>query len=392
MPAYKDEKTGTWFVKFYVKDWTGKNKQVKKRGFATKREALEYERSYKVRQESNLDMTFEDFFKLYSEDMELRLKRNTWLTKEHIIRTKILPYFRLLKMNEITAADVIKWQNELIAYKDENGVGYSMTYRKTMHNQLSCIFNHACKFYNLRNNPARQAGCMGREESKEMLFWTTEEYKRFSEAIIDKPMSYYAFEMLYWTGMRLGECLALTMADFDFSKNTVRICKSYQRLEGKDVITTPKTKKSVRTIKMPKFLAEEMKVYFEMLYGYKETDRIFQVTKSYLHHEMERGSKIAGVKKIRIHDLRHSHVSHLIELGFSAVAIADRVGHESIDITYRYAHLFPSTQIEMADKLDIENDRLNGVEECDAEDVAADARIVNFDEYFTDRFGKEKLV
>lgn len=388
MPAYKDEKTGTWFVKFYVKDWTGKNKQVKKRGFATKREALEYERSYKVRQECNLDMTFEDFFKLYSEDMELRLKRNTWLTKEHIIRTKILPYFRLLKMNEITAADVIKWQNELIAYKDENGVGFSMTYRKTMHNQLSCIFNHACKFYNLRNNPARQAGCMGKEESKEMLFWTTDEYKRFSEAIFDKPMSYYAFEMLYWTGMRLGECLALTMADFDFNKNTVRICKSYQRLEGKDVITTPKTKKSNRTIKLPNFLAEKMQVYFEMLYGYKETDRIFQVTKSYLHHEMERGSKLAGVKKIRIHDLRHSHVSHLIELGFSAVAIADRVGHESIDITYRYAHLFPSTQIEMADKLDVENDRLNG----ETESVVADAQIVNFDDYFRDRFGKEKLV
>lgn len=381
MPAYKDEKTGTWFVKFYVKDWTGANKQVKKRGFATKREALEYERSYKVRQESNLDMTFEDFFKIYSEDMELRLKRNTWLTKEHIVRTKILPYFKKLKMNEITAADVIKWQNELIAYKDENGVGYSMTYRKTMHNQLSCIFNHACKFYNLRNNPARQAGCMGREESKEMLFWTTEEYKRFSEAIIDKPMSYYAFEMLYWTGMRLGECLALTMADFDFNKNTVRICKSYQRLEGEDVITTPKTKKSNRTIKLPKFLAEEMKVYFEMLYGYKETDRIFQVTKSYLHHEMERGSKLAGVKRIRIHDLRHSHVSHLIELGFSALAIADRVGHESIDITYRYAHLFPSTQIEMADKLDVENDRLNGADDIDDGDATDDCKIVNIDDY-----------
>lgn len=222
---------------------------------------------------------------------------------------------------------------------------------------------------------------MGREESKEMLFWTTEEYKRFSEAIIDKPMSYYAFEMLYWTGMRLGECLALTMADFDFNKNTVRICKSYQRLEGEDVITTPKTKKSNRTIKLPKFLAEEMKVYFEMLYGYKETDRIFQVTKSYLHHEMERGSKLAGVKRIRIHDLRHSHVSHLIELGFSALAIADRVGHESIDITFRYAHLFPSTQVEMADKLDVENDRLNGADDIDDEDATDDCKIVNIDDY-----------
>ena len=98
----------------------------------------------------------------------------------------------------------------------------------------------------------------------------------------------------------------------------------------------PNTTKSNRTIKLPRFLAEEIKVYFEMLYGYADTDRIFQVTKSYLHHEMERGSRLVGVKKIRIHDLRHSHVSNLIQLGFSAVAIADRVGHESIDIKYRY--------------------------------------------------------
>jgi integrase len=147
------------------------------------------------------------------------------------------------------------------------------------------------------------------------------------------------------------------------------------------VITTSKTAKSTRTIKLPRFLAEEIQVYFEMLYGYKDTDRIFQVTKSYLHHEMERGSKLAGVKKIRIHDLRHSHVSHLIELGFSAVAIADRVGHESIDITYRYAHLFPSTQIEMANKLDIENDRMNGVEDADEESAADDSKIVNIDDY-----------
>ncbi len=92
-----------------------------------------------------------------------------------------------------------------------------------------------------------------------------------------------------------------------------------------------------------------------MIYGYKRTDRLFQVTKSFLHHEMERGCKLSGVKRIRIHDLRHSHISLLIDMGFSAVAIADRVGHESIDITYRYAHLFPSKQIEMADRLDMEN-------------------------------------
>lgn len=239
MPAYKDNKTGTWFAKFYCKDWTGENKQIKKRGFATKREALDFERNYKIRQENNLDMTFANLWKLYTEDVKNRVKLNTWLTKEHIVETKILPYFKNLKMCEITAGDVRKWQNEIIDFRYENGESYSQTYRKTMHNTLSAIFNHACRFYNLKSNPARQAGNMGKEERKEMLFWTMEEYKKFSEEMIDKPIAYYAFEMLYWTGMRLGELLALTLEDFDFEKNTVRINKSYQRLQGQDFITTP---------------------------------------------------------------------------------------------------------------------------------------------------------
>lgn len=205
MPAYKDSRTGTWFIKFYCKDWTGENKQIKKRGFATKREALDYERNYKIRQENNLDMTFGEFWKLYTEDVKNYVKLNTWLTKEHIVDTKILPYFKNLKMNEITPGDVRKWQNEMVAFRYENGKCYSQTYKKTMHNILSAIFNHACRFYNLKSNPARQAGNMGREEKKEMLFWTTEEYKKFSEAVIDKPVSFYAFEMLYWMGMRLGD-------------------------------------------------------------------------------------------------------------------------------------------------------------------------------------------
>jgi len=152
----------------------------------------------------------------------------------------------------------------------------------------------------------------------------------------------------------MGELLALTPKDFDFDKCTVTINKSYQRLKGRDVITSPKTPKSNRTIKMSKFLCDEIQEYIGMLYGIGEGERIFQITKSYLHHEMDRGAKASGVKRIRVHDCRHSHISLLIEMGFSALAIAERVGHESIDITYRYAHLFPTRQTEMADKLDIE--------------------------------------
>ena len=140
--------------------------------------------------------------------------------------------------------------------------------------------------------------------------------------------------------------------DFDFKTKTVVINKSYQRLKKRDVITTPKTPKSNRTITMPQMLCDEMQEYLTMFYKAGENDRIFPISKHYLKYEMERGSKAAGVKCIRIHDIRHSHISALIEMGFSAVAIAERVGHESIDITFRYAHMFPSTQTDMANKLD----------------------------------------
>ena len=140
---------------------------------------------------------------------------------------------------------------------------YSQSYLKTLHNQLSAIFNHAVRFYDLRSNPAAKAGNMGSEERKEMLFWTKEEYQKFAEEMMDKPISYYAFQMLYWTGIREGELLALTPADFDFERGTVRISKTYQRLKGKDVITSPKTKKSNRTIQMPDFLCEEMQEFFQ---------------------------------------------------------------------------------------------------------------------------------
>ena len=257
-------------------------------------------------------------------------------------------------MSNITAQQIITWQNDLMNYKDENGKTLSPVYLKTINNQLSAIFNHAVKYYNLRENPCKKAGSMGKKKNREMLFWTKEEYLKFAEVMMDKPLSYYAFEMLYWCGISEGELLALTPADFDFEKNTVSINKSYQRLNGQDLITTPKTEKSNRIIKMPQFLADEMKDYLKMLYDVGENERMFAITKSYLHREMDRGSKEAGVKRIRIHDIRHSHVSHLIDMGFSAIAIADRVGHESIDITYNYAHLFPSKQTEMADKLNME--------------------------------------
>lgn len=193
-----------------------------------------------------------------------------------------------------------------------------------------------------------------KKKSREMLFWTKDEYLKFIDAMMDRPLSFYAFEMLYWCGIREGELLALTPEDFDFDKRTVTISKTFQHTGGKDIVTPPKTEKSNRTITMPLFLADEIQEYLKMQYDIGLDDRLFPITKSYLYREMQRGCKDTGVKRIRIHDLRHSHISLLIDQGFSAVAIADRVVHESIDITYNYAHLFLSKQAEMADKLDME--------------------------------------
>lgn len=151
-----------------------------------------------------------------------------------------------------------------------------------------------------------------------------------------------------------AELLALTPEDFDFEKKTVSITKNYQVVRGEKLILTPKTAKSVRTIYMPEFLNEEMEELINSMYEPDGKERIFPLSKRYFQHEMERGSEMSGVPKIRLHDLRHSHISLLMDRGFSALDIAERVGHEAISITYKYAHMYPNKQDEMARKLEEE--------------------------------------
>ena len=205
MAAYKDEQRGTWYVSFHYYDWTGKNCRKVKRGFKTKREATEWERHFRMKEAADLDMTFEEFVQAYTRDMKPKLKHNTWLTKEHILRTKLLPYFKDKKMCDIRPKDIIQWQNEQISYRDEKGKPYAPTYLKTLQSELSALFNHAVRFYELKSNPVVKAGPLGKGKAEEMLFWTKEEYPKFIEAVKDKPYSYHAFQILYWCGLRVGD-------------------------------------------------------------------------------------------------------------------------------------------------------------------------------------------
>lgn len=349
MKAEKDKKTGKWLIQYRYTDWQGKRRKSTKRGFATKREAEEWLRNFLITQKADFDMKFEDFWKMYYADMETRLREHIMRTKKYIVELKILPYFGNKRVNDITAADIRQWQNELIK------MGYSPTYLKTINNQLSAIFNYAIRYYDLKSNPCAKAGSMGKSKAEEMDFWTVEEFRKFIDSVMNKRLSYMAFMTLYWTGMRLGELLALNPKDVDLEKRTISITKSYQRLGKKDVITPPKTPKSKRVITVPEFLAVDIKDYMDSLYDLQENDRLFPITKYYLEHEMQRGIKESGVKRIRVHDLRHSHASMLIELGFSPLEIANRLGHEKVETTLNtYAHLYPNKQTKLAERLDSE--------------------------------------
>ena len=314
MSVTKDGDTGRWMSQIRVTDWTGKTIHKKKRGFATKKEALQWERDFISQSTGSLGMTFGDFISLYVKDMEHRLKPSTVASKKWLIDLKVTPFFKKIPLNEIKPTHVRQWQNSLTSYRDENGKPYAQTYLKCINNQLTAIFNYAVKYYGLKENPCHKAGSMGKKKADEMLFWTKDEFQTFIESMKDRPASYTVFMTMYYTGIREGELLALTPSDIDFEKKTLTVNKSYQRLGKEDIITTPKTPKSIRTIPIPDGLCNCLQEYMSHCYGLQKDDRLFPYTKSFLYHEMEYGCKASGVKRIRVHDIRHPYVKHTTKI------------------------------------------------------------------------------
>lgn len=354
MPAYKYTlKNGKtmWYANFYYTDWTGKKVHICKLGFKTQREAKEYERQFIDQQETTSDILFSNLVENYLEDMSHRLKPTTMENKRFIIKGKLLPYFKNLKVCDIDTLKIRKWQNELISYRDDNGKPFSQTYLKTVNNQLSALMNYAVAHYRLASNPCRAAGSIGKSNADEMNIWTQKQYEQFSAAIQKSSMK-LAFDILFYTGMRSGELLALTPADILPSKR-IDINKNYAKINGEELFLETKTPKAKRCIAIPDSLYNDIKKYIAKLYGIKENDRIFYFTKSALDKEIKSSAKKAGLPFIRVHDLRHSHASMLIEMGFTPLQIAERLGHESVKTTLdTYSHLYPDKDQQLANALD----------------------------------------
>ncbi|RKM60584.1 site-specific integrase [Butyrivibrio sp. CB08] len=347
MPVYKENDSNTWRSQFYYTDWTGKKHKKNKRGFKTKREAQQYEAEFVKQARADMDMMLSSFVEVYLKDKEVELKQRTLRNKRYMFETHVIPYLGNKKMNEITASDILAWQKAVKDSKD-----YSDAYLRMLQNQVTALFIHAQRIYYLKDNPCKRVKKMGRSDNRSLNFWTLEEYRKFIDTFDKGSMHYLMFELLFWTGMREGELLALTKNDIDVGQMTLRINKTYFRLHGEDVITTPKTDSSIRTIDLPKFLVDEVQDYWSKLYKHPSDARLFPVVAEALQHIMARHIKKAEVKKIRVHDLRHSHCAYLINQGIQPLIIKERLGHKDIKVTLNtYGHLYPSEQKRVANLL-----------------------------------------
>jgi phage integrase len=347
MPAYKNDKTGKWETLFYYTDYKNEKRKKHKRGFNTKKEALEFEREFLAQSQFSIEMTFKSLYSLYQDDMESRIKKTTMEIKGYIVNKKILPFFENMKVKEIKPIHIRKWQSELLK------TDYSKTYLKSIYNQLTAIFNYAVRFHNLDKNPCHVAGSIGKKDADEMQILTLQEFNKMIDYVTDKENKFF-YIILFWTGMRKGELLALTYEDVDFENKTISINKNFQIVRGEKVITDPKTPKSKRVIAVNDIVLNCIKEMWDTTYKPNKTDTIFYVSKYSLKRQLDTACKRAKVPQIRIHDLRHSHASYLLSNGINIVILSRRLGHEKVQTTLNiYCHICPSSE----DRL---NDVLNG--------------------------------
>lgn len=351
------EDNGTFTAQCRIQEWDGRTVHKKKRGFKRKRDAVQWEQEMLSRG-NQIDMTVREFAEHYFEDKKVDLKLRTIEHKRDVLQTHVFPYFGNRKMETIRASDLIEWQKVML------GKGYKLTYLHDIQKHFSALFTHAVKVYDLPENPFRKISQMGKSEAAEMSFWTLDEYERFLRQMEPGTQYYVLFEILFWTGMRIGELLALTKRDIDTINQRITINKTYYRMNKQDVITEPKTEQSVRTIEVPAFLVDELTDYMDRLYGLQDDDRVFPIVIEAVQHKLKREIEKGGLKKIRVHDFRHSHAAYLIEQGVEPLVIKERLGHKDIRITLNtYGHLYPSKQKALAQMLDEKrkgSDRRNG--------------------------------
>lgn len=359
MPAYYDKEHRYWRAVFRCKMRDGTVKQQTKRGFKTKKDAEAYITEQKKAMKTDLGMNVSTFItEKYMPDIKLKVKERTFMTKEHMIRTHILnkPIAKM-SMNDVKAQDIIQWQNSILEK------GYSDCYNRTLNNQIVAIFLHAVNFYDLPKSPCKGIPKIGRADAEKqmMRYWTKDEFDCFMDSIdAQKDLMYHLlFQLQYYCGFRIGETLALTKKDIDFNDKSIFISKTYDRREKRDIITSPKTKNSMRRVYLSDAVCGELKAYVDSLFEYPDDERIFPVVIRAVENKMNRQIAKAGIEnRIRLHDLRHSCASFYLCHGADMYAVQRLLGHASIEETIRtYSHFSPEQDRQIANLANLLNEK-----------------------------------
>ncbi len=352
-----------WYAKInYVDPITKKSTQKVKRGFATQREAKAYEVEFRSEIQKNgfnplinPKASFLSVYEAYQRHIICReLREDTIETKTSIINHYILPFFEKYTIGDIDELVLTEWKKFVRSCKTKEGEPLSETYQYSIQVQLNCILNFAVKRGYIQCTPMLDLKNLGAKNAEEHEIWTVDEFDRFANEAMKRPRTYYLYLIYFWCGLRRSEGLCINLSDVVFEDDGFCYLKVTKSLTKKQQDGITKNSTSVRRLYLPQFLTDELKEYIDTLYDPKPTDKLFPVSRHIMYNDFAVACKAAGVKQIRIHDLRHSYASLLINSKcYSSTDIAHQLGHSSSNITMRtYAHMLEPTKLSIAKTLD----------------------------------------
>lgn len=353
MSVHKDKERGTWY--FTIRS---EGHQTKRRGFRTRREAIDAESNFLNdynNSNNHSKLTFLQCYDHYMNDAKTRLKTRTIYSNSKLFEKHILPFFGRKSMVAITPRDINTWKLSM-----DN---YSYQYKAKALSVLKSILGF-CELHYGINNAAKKIPNYSNKniENHSTDYFTFEEFDKFINYVKSVDYEYFVFfSFLYYTGLRRGEAQALTWDDINMQSHEIVVKKTYsaQNGTGTHMITSPKTKASYRSVLMGEYLftmMQEFKNYNVKYKGFSDQSFVFGVSVPYSNTTIERKKNIycqmAGVKQIRIHDFRHSHASLLINNGADAFIVAKRLGHSVKMVQETYSHLFPNEQKKLMNIID----------------------------------------
>lgn len=372
-----DKKTSLYYfdISLGFDPVTGKRRRTTRRGFEKKKDAEQaynelknqyFEGSLTYNQSTKLKDFIEEYLKWYKTQVRI----TTYENRVASTKKNIKDVFGEYKIEQLTPIVIQKWQQQLL----DNGL--NQNYVRSLHITLGQILERAVSLDIIRTNPAKKAGNVKRKK-KEVEFWTEDELNLILDTMNKSDLlqyfGYVMIKFLFYTGLRFSEMQALQWINFNESNNSVDVINDLNyKNQSEWSFDDLKNSASERMVVLDDETFDmimEWKEFQKTLFEVKEDSFIFSydngipTNKHFPGHAITRHSKLAKVKRIKPHALRHSHASFLISLDVNIIAIAKRLGHADVqEVLKTYGHLYPKHQFDVVDNInDHIKNKLSGV-------------------------------